>query len=504
MTNFREHDVDFQLKLNQQLFNIPYKLLLINEKSLINLINNYTNSIKDLTLKISNNLKKANTTTTNLNDLNILIDKIDFFEKNLKKIYNYDLIILKKLKKRFDFFNDLNNILLLSSSTNNLPFDKNNKLILWYQNLTNILISDYLIRNQPQLNNVTMPFQNKGTLFFNEIINNSSDYLSTDLLDLDILINSNKISNSIKNDYNLDLLINWIDDILITNSNSDILTDLIFQTRFQQFIEFLKDNNLNLAITCYQNYLSQFINNSNYFNELTLASGILIFITDIQLQNNLLNKDNLNSNSKNFNDLYNSLFHIPPKPTKKFNNNNNNNSFIINSTFNNENLNIYKPLLSNDRWSKLNDCFLKVYYSIYGLSINDPLLIYLSLGISSLKTKDCYSKTSLSNNNTINNSTEINSFINSNFLTNKCPICNNKNFKKISKHLPFAHHIKSILFDNPIILPNGNIYDKFKLKKLSLLLKKNGLINDLSDNLILDPVTGEKFLESDFTTVYPT
>ncbi|ODV95463.1 hypothetical protein PACTADRAFT_3162 [Pachysolen tannophilus NRRL Y-2460] len=199
----------------------------------------------------------------------------------------------------------------------------------------------------------------------------------------------------------------------------------------------------------------------------------------------------------------------------------------------------YEKLLSKDKWNKLANFFLYSYNSIYGIEQNLEFLIMLSIGISSLKTKSCYhdiyskSGTSGNGNNDIENKEDANekdvddridfkqfipapragnaystggllkhkkagncgknstyngnnsSNTNNDLLvnyTNNCPICSLE-LTNISKSLPYSHQIMSNIFDNPILLPNGNIYQLDKLLKLneSLLGNSNNVsLNNVS------------------------
>ena len=47
-----------------------------------------------------------------------------------------------------------------------------------------------------------------------------------------------------------------------------------------------------------------------------------------------------------------------------------------------------------------------------------------------------------------------------------CPICSTE-LNKLSKHLPFAHHGKSHVEHDPVVLPNGRIYGRERLERLN-------------------------------------
>ncbi|CCH59416.1 hypothetical protein TBLA_0B05900 [Henningerozyma blattae CBS 6284] len=490
-TLLNEPSVDFHLILNQQLFNIPFNLLLKNESILYNTLESHQLQIKSISQEISKLLQKKEklpstfdkqVEITAVDKITLLINTVDSIEKSIKSIYNHDLQLILTLKKRYEFFNNLK----LAKETR-----KQNALIDWYQNLTNLLITDYLIRNS----NGT-PTSNKGIKFFNQLHNDPNNIISTHLLDSDILITSNQISNSLLINHDLSLLINWIE----TNSHpplSKSFKNLIFQSRFQQFIELIKQNDISNAIHCYQIHLINFIDDPTHFNNVKAASGLLIFYPFLKSSLSSSNDSAITSTT-----YFDRIFHKNLKSKSLSSSSSSSSSTISNFhnfKLNNNDLSIYKHLLHDNRWLQLNDFFLSEYYSIYGISVNDPLLIYLSLGISSLKTKECLIHGSTSTSTT---PSQVQSYINDNVLNNKCPVCNN-DFKSIASQLPFAHHDNSILFDNPIMLPNGNIFDSNKLTQLTSQLKRQNIYH-LNDDQVLDPIELKVFNKDQFVTMYPT
>lgn len=94
------------------------------------------------------------------------------------------------------------------------------------------------------------------------------------------------------------------------------------------------------------------------------------------------------------------------------------------------------------------------------------------------------------------------SYVNNRVINNKCPVCSDS-FAKMSESLPYAHHTESKLFENPIMLPNGNIYDSKKLKELAVKLKESNLCN-LNENEIMDPIDKRIYPADEFITMYPT
>jgi macrophage erythroblast attacher len=75
-----------------------------------------------------------------------------------------------------------------------------------------------------------------------------------------------------------------------------------------------------------------------------------------------------------------------------------------------------------------------------------------------------------------------------------CPICSTE-LKYLAKDLPFAHHTKSHVDPDPIVLPNGRVYGRERLLQL-------GAKVNVPFGKVRDPVTGETFDESEVDKVY--
>lgn len=57
--------------------------------------------------------------------------------------------------------------------------------------------------------------------------------------------------------------------------------------------------------------------------------------------------------------------------------------------------------------------------------------------------------------------------------------------------MPYAHHVRSSVEPDPVVLPNGRIYGRARLEELAAKL-------GLPQGKIRDPTTGEEW---DYTTV---
>jgi len=106
-----------------------------------------------------------------------------------------------------------------------------------------------------------------------------------------------------------------------------------------------------------------------------------------------------------------------------------------------------------------------------------PLLhIALSAGLSALKTPSCHSShlssASPSSVSSVN--------------TSVCPICSTE-LNDLARNVPYAHHTKSHVDPDAVLLPNGRVYGKSKLEEYSMKAGLDGSkIKDLRTGEIFD------------------
>lgn len=426
-----EPTVDFHLKLQEGSFKIPYEALRRNFKTVQKLDEKQFKKIDELYKEFN----KASSKKEKLAKLKQIISSLKIFDKKIQSKVKVENELVSRIQCRIDKINELKELkdLSITDGNNGTNTINQDKLLNWYRDQTNLLIADYLLKNSHLIDN------NPGLLLIKTLGFEK-------LIDSDIILVSNRISTSIL-DQKLDNLIQWIDE----NKSylKKIKSNLEFETRFQEYIELIKKNEMHNAIKLFNTHLSQFTKTN--FVEIKLASGLLIFAKKAQMQ---------------------------PK---------------------NPNFAKYNTLLSTTRYEYLSDLFLKIYYKMHGISEDDPLLIYLSLGISALKTRSCQcsKSTKALNFESILNKKLSSGKEDQNNLSNLCPICSLE-FNQLASQLPHSHNVKSYLFENPVMLPNGNIYDKEKLIGYSQNL------TILNENEVKDPVTAEIFTLNDLTTMYPT
>ncbi|KAJ5541964.1 hypothetical protein N7535_004383 [Penicillium sp. DV-2018c] len=143
----------------------------------------------------------------------------------------------------------------------------------------------------------------------------------------------------------------------------------------------------------------------------------------------------------------------------------------------------YKTLFALDRWRYLSDLFVQTHHELLSLPSQPLLHIALSAGLSALKTPLCHSAYTSSSSNSQSTSTSV------------CPICSTE-LNELARKMPYAHHSKSYVESDPIVLPNGRVYGKQRLIDISTK------IGSVEAGKVKDPTTGEIFSENEMKKVY--
>ncbi|KAI9677536.1 MAG: GID complex subunit containing RING finger motif [Caeruleum heppii] len=142
----------------------------------------------------------------------------------------------------------------------------------------------------------------------------------------------------------------------------------------------------------------------------------------------------------------------------------------------------YRSLYSYTRWEHLANLFLQTHHALFALPARPLLHIALSAGLSSLKTPSCHSSFASSSSNANSSTTSV------------CPICSTE-LNDLARNVPYAHHTKSHVENDPIVLPNGRIYGRERLLRMSAKV-------GVSDGQVKDPTTGAVFDAAEVRKVY--
>ncbi|THW77713.1 protein FYV10 [Aureobasidium pullulans] len=140
-------------------------------------------------------------------------------------------------------------------------------------------------------------------------------------------------------------------------------------------------------------------------------------------------------------------------------------------------------MYSTARWPQLAELFVKTHHEIFSLPPRPLLHIALSAGLSALKTPACHSHYASSSSNASSSTTSV------------CPICSTE-LNALARSVPYAHHSKSYVEDDPVMLPNGRIYGRGRLMALNEKIgTAEGKVRDPTDLSL-------EFNESDIKKVY--
>ncbi|KIN05936.1 hypothetical protein OIDMADRAFT_38343 [Oidiodendron maius Zn] len=147
----------------------------------------------------------------------------------------------------------------------------------------------------------------------------------------------------------------------------------------------------------------------------------------------------------------------------------------------------YNDLYSQTRWNTLANLFMETHNSLLALPSVPLLHIALSAGLSALKTPSCHSSH-------ISSISSISPTSSSSITTSVCPICSTE-LNSLARNVPYAHHTKSHVESDLVLLPNGCVYGRERLEEYS---KRAGL----DDNVVKDLRSGETFSIDDLKKVY--
>ncbi|KAG9239764.1 macrophage erythroblast attacher protein-like protein [Amylocarpus encephaloides] len=145
----------------------------------------------------------------------------------------------------------------------------------------------------------------------------------------------------------------------------------------------------------------------------------------------------------------------------------------------------YSELYSPSRWTTLANLFMQTHNTLLSLPSVPLLHIALSAGLSALKTPSCHSS---------HISSSISPTSSSCITTSMCPICSTE-LNDLARNVPYAHHTKSHVESDLVMLPNRRVYGMQRLEEYS---RKAGLMPDM----IKDLRTGVVFDLEQTTKVY--
>lgn len=413
-----------------------------------------------------------------------LIKNLELYQKTLRSHIAKDAELRSRLVARKDNLEKLKQFLVVTpervkdedegmdgsdKNNNDVLLDLHNPhLINWYRDESNLLIVDYLLkanRNESK---------NWGLTFLSSLAQNNPKV--NKLIDFDVFNSYNTICISIIKYHDLTLLIEWYNEnkSFLKKSNSN----LEFEINYSKFLTLIHKGKVTEAIEFSRKNLSSFSNINNYDKD---------------------NLTNFENNVKVMKQMGGLMLYLSVDCVSEYSG----------KLLRHE----YENLLSDERWDSLIQCFVTDFTKIYGTSANDSLKIYLSAGLASLKTKSCY----CDYENTIFRPEEgfVKSALHESVLQdpkyrvpsqyyrilkkiNNCPVCSPE-LNDIGRNLPYAQLITNI-FNDPYLLPNGNIYSYDKLLSINNVTDEDALSRK---GKIQDPLTKQVCLIEDCVRVYP-
>lgn len=147
----------------------------------------------------------------------------------------------------------------------------------------------------------------------------------------------------------------------------------------------------------------------------------------------------------------------------------------------------YASWYSQEKWKDLAGLFVKTHNSLLGLPAFPLLHTALTSGLSALKTPACHSNTATSSS-TPNHNTSV--------TTSVCPICSTE-LNELARYVPYAHHTKSHVEHDLLLLPNNRVYGKARLEEYAA---KAGLTH----GDVKDLVTGDIYPWNSLKKVFIT
>ncbi|VEU23809.1 DEKNAAC104792 [Brettanomyces naardenensis] len=526
---------EFYLDLKGSQFKIPVELAKKNFKNLQKMIEKHKSGVA----KHFKQLKEADLAKQEkLRIVNKMIQSQEVFNKKLSVRVSQHNEFIERLICRIDRVKRLEAIGKRARNGSDDESETDGKvapvallsdeLVDFYKDEINLLVINFLLKTS------------KGEDPLHSLETNPGYQLAkhlklTKLIDYDVILQGLSIYNKIKLNKNLKLLVAWCSEnkksLSQNRQKSKTDTNLEFETYFQRFIEMIKEGDLYGALEIANKNLVDYVDNEKEEEEVAEKSNFDKLSTGVALlwysmirdstQNMIRKSMQVTEGEEEIQavDYYDAGYQMLDGIR--------------------ENIEPYEELLDDRKWSKLADFFLFNFNLLYGLDQRIPLLNMLSIGGAVLKTKTCLTPLKdtddVSFGRILNDITPNSEWLKK-FTTNQCPICS-PDLKELMHILPCSHQVKSNIYDDPVLLPNGNIYPSEKLLMINRNMhykkgedengdtekdddedgddeayedlfttgiKGDALWKKLSKFVIKDPATGENFHAEQLVKVYPT
>ncbi|WPK23447.1 hypothetical protein PUMCH_000688 [Australozyma saopauloensis] len=474
-----EPTLNFFIQTRQVQFAVPNELLKKNLKAVQKLIEKVRKLLLDEIVKTQKSPHL--TPQEKLTVVRKLIRSFEQFQKKLRVLVDKDAEYRRRLAARVNRLAQLQLFVVKSNKDiDDPPLDFHNEdFMTWLRDEANLLIIDYLLKSN------VVGSTNVGSMVASKL-SQKLELPLQDLIDIDVYETYNKVFLSITQNHDLDLITTWYTDN--RNALKKIGLNLQFEIHYCRYLHLISTGQMYEAILYSKENLAPYAQSQFYSPE--------------EQVNFASNTERLSEVGSPFTcDGYLKAICTPKTPISAilYGQNQPSNGLSVVPTLDSR-------IQAEKWWARLAECFTQDYTQIYGISHTYPLLVYLSAGLSCLKTKSCFcygSNTIFGTNRQKKHMAKYsnddprlrgpNVYYDCLGKINQCPVCSPELFA-LSSSLPYGLFITSI-FNKPILLPNGNIYPYDKLNAHS---KKYG-----SDSKILDPLTNELFGRLDCLRVFP-
>ncbi|OBA19651.1 hypothetical protein METBIDRAFT_46353 [Metschnikowia bicuspidata var. bicuspidata NRRL YB-4993] len=486
-----EPTLSFAVQTHRVQFVVPSELI----KKNIKIIQKQIEKSKKLVTEEISRIKKCSllTAAEKLASVKRLIKVYDHHHKKLAMAVQKDQDYRLRLAYRAERLSELKNYTVRARGGSEKVLDLHNEsLISWYRDETNLLIVDYLLKSNVK----------KDVNFGLEVLEKlelRSRLSFSKLIDHDVYSSYNRVHRSIREDHDLEAISTWYNDN--RTALKKVGSNLLFEIHYCKYLSLIESGDPFQATAYSKKYLAPYARRENYgHNEdeifvknrdrLTRLGSLLVCISSLSMS-----AETLQNLSPPPGSLIASLLSqlVVAQPGE---------------------LNHYNRILTEEYWQGLSECFTKDYTKVYGIPQTYPLFVYLSAGLSSLKTKSCF----CNRQNTIFEAGKCDGVLDnldSSSLRdlslrgpnqyykllqkiNQCPVCSPELYS-LSQTLPYAQLITSI-YNNPFKLPNGNIYPFDKLLNPEGKFERDNLVRN---GKVRDPLTHEIFFIDDCVRVFP-
>lgn len=467
---------EFYLDMKKSQFKIPIELAKKNFRNIQKLVEKHrVASLKLLASLAKDDLSKKD----KLKLCKRLVQSQENFNKKLSLRVSQHNEFISRLVARLERLKLLEQI---DGNQNASDFDQQVKD--FYKDEIGLLVIDFMLKRSKTEDPLHHLDSNPGVQL-------AEDLGLSKLIDSDVILQGLSIYNEIRLHKNLKLLATWcVENKKNLNANrqeAELDENLEFETYFQEFIEKVKANDLYGALQISREKLQTYGGEQANFEKLAEGTALLWY-NQMQSEVSKLLEDSDRACSAQLNqEQIDSIdFYDTGRQT------------IDNIR---DNVKVYQDLLDDVKWKQLADFFLCNFNMLYGIEQSIPLLNMMSIGGAALKTKSC----------TLHDSHGSSGFI------GDCPVCA---LDKLMDILPYSHQVKSNIYENPVMLPNGNIYQSSKLLQLNQNMnysmdgqkpvdQDNTAFEDdswmkLKGFVIRDPLTSEKYYAEDLEKVFPT